>query len=260
MGEGSDSALKLRLLLHLVRRPLWLVGIACDVTGFGVQVAALSIGELVVVQPLLVSTLIFALPIGSRISHQTVGPRELRGAVTVAIGLVLYVSLALPQPGMADTSARDWITAAFIVVGLAITLAIGGLRSDGAVRSALLGAGAGLLFGVASALTKMVVELPDLHPVAVLSDWRIYALAVFGIAGMLFAQSAFQAGALAPAVAAIVAFDPVAAGVVGVTLLGEQFHPTPLGALGTVAGALLMVLGIFDLSRSSAAVQAMHGP
>ena len=53
------------LLLRLVRRPMWLAGTAADWSGFGLQALALGMGSILVVQPLLCTGLLFALPIGA---------------------------------------------------------------------------------------------------------------------------------------------------------------------------------------------------
>jgi hypothetical protein len=60
-ATGSSSG----LLIQMAKRPVWLVGIAADGLGFGCQAAALGFGRLAVVQPLLVASVVFALPLGS---------------------------------------------------------------------------------------------------------------------------------------------------------------------------------------------------
>ena len=69
------------LLLRMARRPVWLAGIAADAFGFVAQAVALTIGRLAVVQPLLVTSVVFALPLGARLTGQRVGrARRARGA------------------------------------------------------------------------------------------------------------------------------------------------------------------------------------
>ena len=54
-----------KLVLTLVRQPLWWVGTLADVGGYAAQAAALGLGSLLLVQPLLVTSLLFALPLGA---------------------------------------------------------------------------------------------------------------------------------------------------------------------------------------------------
>src|SRR5215469_5582272 len=59
-----------RLLLYLVRQPIWLAGVASLILGFVFQVAALRFGTLAMVQPILATELLFVFAymalIGSR--------------------------------------------------------------------------------------------------------------------------------------------------------------------------------------------------
>jgi len=259
MQEHAGSALKLRLLANLVRRPRWLAGQVIDITGFGLQAVALALGELTVVQPILVTTLVFALPIGARISGQSASSRELRAAVAVTLGLALYLFAARPQAGAAGGDVEGWIVASAITAAGCALIGAVGLRTRGTLRAALLGAGAGITFGLASAFTKMLVSLPSLHPAEVLVTPWPYALAVAGIAGMVFAQSAFQAGALGPALAALVVVEPLAAAVIGVAVFGERIQSGPVEAVGAAVGIILTITGIVQLVRHSRAIQTLNG-
>ena len=53
-----------RFVRATLAHPLWLGGIGADVVGLSLQVIALHLGALGVVQPLLISGLLFALPLG----------------------------------------------------------------------------------------------------------------------------------------------------------------------------------------------------
>jgi len=78
---SDEQAVKAGFLLRLVRRPLWLAGVALDGLGTAAQAVALGIGRLVVVQPVLAISVVFALPLGVRLSGQRVGRREVAGAL-----------------------------------------------------------------------------------------------------------------------------------------------------------------------------------
>ena len=84
--EGGSSA---GLLLRMARRPLWLAGIACAGLGFVLQAAALSLGRLAVVQPLLVSSVVFALPLGAKLTGQRVRRIDIVAALMVTAALVV---------------------------------------------------------------------------------------------------------------------------------------------------------------------------
>src|SRR5947199_8255473 len=79
-GVSSDS---LRSLLRLVRSRWWFVGTVALLIGYAVQAVALDHGRLAIIQPLLVTTVVFALPLGYVITQQDVGRREVVGAAVV---------------------------------------------------------------------------------------------------------------------------------------------------------------------------------
>ena len=92
-GGGSSS------LLGLAKSTWWLIGTAVLLVGYALQAVALSNGRLSIIQPLLVSTVVFALPLGYFITAQSIGRREVLGAVIVVIGLSLYAIYGDPATG-----------------------------------------------------------------------------------------------------------------------------------------------------------------
>ena len=66
----QKNPLSVRLIIDLLRRPLWLIAIVLNITGVILQIVALHYGALALVQPILVCDLIFASLIGSAFRHQ----------------------------------------------------------------------------------------------------------------------------------------------------------------------------------------------
>ena len=116
MEEPEGEALKAGFLLRLLRKPVWLLGVGIDALGYACQAAALGVGKLVVVQPLLVSSVVFALPIGARLTGQRIGRREIAGAVAVVVGLAAFTLVSNPEGGVDNASDRGWL------IGAAVTL------------------------------------------------------------------------------------------------------------------------------------------
>src|SRR5436309_215439 len=85
-----------------LRRRLWLGGLACDVGAFLLQFWALDHGSLVLVQPLLVRGLLFALPLGAVLSPERMGRSDWIGAALVVAGLSVFLIVAQPDRGSAD--------------------------------------------------------------------------------------------------------------------------------------------------------------
>jgi drug/metabolite transporter (DMT)-like permease len=245
-SEGATAG----LLVRMARRPTWLAGIASDILGFFAQAAALGLGRLAVVQPVLVSSVVWALPMGAKLTGQRIKRIDVAGAVLVVGALVAFLTIANPSGGRDDAPFGEWLVAGGICAGLAAVLVLLGQRGPAPRRAALLGIATGLLFALSAALTKAVVDELDDGVFHVFATWHLYALAVVGYAAMTLNQLALNTGALAPAIATSMAFDPITSVVLGVTLLDESLHETPLGAVATVAALAAALIGMALLARS----------
>ena len=94
--------------LVLLGQWIWLLGLAAQLVGVGLQAAALDRGRVSIIQPLLVTTVIWALPLGYFLTHQTVGRREILGAAIIVVGLVGFAAFGDPAAGVDDASGADW--------------------------------------------------------------------------------------------------------------------------------------------------------
>ena len=256
----DEEAMSAGLLLRLARRPVWLAGIAADALGFLAQAAALGIGRVIVVQPVLATSVVFALPLGARLGGQPVAPRDVVAAITVTAGLGAFLVIGDPSGGRDDAPVAGWLIAGAALGAIAAALAIAGARADPRRKAALFGTGAGLLFGLSAVLTKAVVDSLDEGFVALVTDWHLYALAVVGFSSMTLSQMSLQAGALAPAVATQMIFDPIASVILGITLLQEQIHDSPAGVVGAVIALVMMFAGLAVLASRGAPGEGGEGP
>jgi drug/metabolite transporter (DMT)-like permease len=238
------------LLFRLIQHPVWLGGIAAYGIAFGMQAAALGDGRLVVVQPILATTIVFALPLGVWLSAQRVTRRDVIAAFVVTAGLALFLVLADPSGGREDAPVGEWVVAGAVVIGVAAGLTVAGLARAGALRAAFLGTASGLLFGLVSALTKGAVEVLQDDGVGVLANWHLYALIVVGFAGMTITQLSLGTGILPPAVATSSIFNPAVSVVLGLTLFEERVHHSTAGRIGAVLALLAMFAGIAALALS----------
>jgi drug/metabolite transporter (DMT)-like permease len=240
------------LLVAMARRPLWLAGIGCDCLGFVAQAAALGVGRLAVVQPLLVTSVVFALPISALVSGQRVARTDVAAAALVVVALVAFVVIARPSGGRSEAPLADWLIVAIVCAGVCSPLVLLGRRGSAARRAALLGSAAGILFALSAALTKAVVD--ELHGgiVHVIGSWELYALAGVGYVSMTFNQLALNTGALAPTIAASTALDTIVSVVLGLTLFDESLHVTGVQAAATVAVLTAALLGMTVLARAEA--------
>lgn len=257
--EAPASATSSGLLVQMARQRLWIAGIAADIGGFAAQAVALRLGQLAVVQPLLVLSVVFALPFGAWFSHQHVGRREVAAAALVVAALVGFLAAANPSGGHSEAPLGGWVVAGLVCAAVCLPLSLLSRRGPASRRAALLGAAAGILFAVSAALTKSVVDELHLGLVHVITSWEPYALAAVGYISMTLNQLALNTRALAPTIAASTALDPIASVALGLTLFGEHLHAGGLQTIIAFVALAAALLGMVVLARAEVPEAAMQG-
>ncbi|MCL2395592.1 MAG: DMT family transporter [Acidimicrobiaceae bacterium] len=234
-----------------LRHPAWLIGTGADVAGVGAHAFALHSGPLTLVQPLLVTGVVFALPLRQWIDKRRPGMRELGFALLLAAGLATFLIAATPASTV--TAAADRLPAVICASVLALLTAgfiwLG--RHTGGSRAALsLGVATGLTFAATAALIKTVTQTLTQHPAAVFIAWPFYVLIAVGLLGLFLNQVAFQAGPLRASLPAMVTADPLASLVIGVVIYDETLRTTGWALSGEVIGLAAVVVGAVALSRA----------
>jgi hypothetical protein len=245
------------LFLTLVRNPRWWAGTLADVSGFVAQAAALGLGSLLLVQPLLVTNLLFALPLGARWAGRRLSRSDWTWAVLLAGALAVFVVSGEPTEGVDRAGLREWLPAAAVLGVVLAGCLLGAAVRRGSTRAVLLAVATGLLYGVGSALTKSVVSLVDDGLPVLLTSWETYGMVLALGVGTLLQQSAFQAGDLGASLPAVTVGEPVVAVIIGIAVLQEQLQAD--GAEWVLIGVLVavMVAATAALARSAARVDPL---
>jgi hypothetical protein len=254
----TERALSPRILLDLVRQPLWLIAIAANVAGFALQVTALDLGSLAVVQPLLAFDLVFAVLIvrsvgwdPSRVPPGTKrwDPVLLAGVGATTAGVAGFLAIGQPSAGHTDVGFG---VLAPLAVGLVVVcggcLVVAARNQN--LRPLALALACGVNYGVAAFAVKLVTSEAGGGAGHVFTNWPIYLLAVTGPAGFILNQDAFQQGRfLAPVQAILTTADPVISIGLGILWLGVRLRSSPAAIVGEVASLLLMTAGIVITAR-----------
>jgi hypothetical protein len=250
---ADDAALGAGMLATLVRRPVWLAGIGADVAGFGVQAAALAVGSLLLVQPLLVTTLLFALPMAARAAHRRLTGEEWLWAAVLAISLVLFVVMGEPTAGRDDPPFEAWIPTILVVVPLvgACVFAASGLP-HGTRRSLVLAVAAGVLLGVSAPLTKTAIAGFEDGFWSGVASWELWAMAATASFGTFWQQSSYQAGDVQTSLPAVTVLKPVVAMALGLTIYHETLKVGGAGDLVLLASVGAMAVATVVLGRLAA--------
>ncbi len=236
-----------RFLAEIIRKPVWLLGGSLQICGWVLQAAALERGSLILVQSLCALSLVFALPLGVRLTGQHVGRRSIIGACLTLLGIFSLVAVGQPQGGIAQPEASAWWTSGLIITALVLLLAWLASRRRGGVSAALFATAAGLGFAFQAAVTKVFVTQIGYGLGAILSSWTTYALIISALAGFALQQSALKTGFLAPAMAACNAATLAMSVLLGVTLFQEsisrgegRLSPGVVGLAVAIVGVVLL--------------------
>src|SRR6478736_1565058 len=250
LASAGTAVQGLAGLFRLIVVPVWLFGTVILLAGYATQGVALDRGRLVVVQPLMVTTIVWALPLGYWLTGQHVVRRQVAGAGIVVVGLAMFVLVGDPDSGVDDAAPLGLVVAAVAISALVVLLMLWlRTKADQTLRAAVLGLCAGLLFGLSATFAKPVIE--DLHNglAAAASDWQTWALLGFGFLAFLIQQLSLATGQLAPAMAALSVSNPIVSVALGIILFEERltrpaWHVLVAAAalLAAFAGATMITL------------------
>ncbi len=247
------------LFMRLLRDRQWWLGSVVAAVGFALQAAALGFGSVLLVQALLVTSLLFALPINARLSNRRVSRWDWTWAALLAASVAVIVTVGNPTAGHSRASLETW-TAVIAVLGPAMVLCVIGARIwSGPVSAVLLAMVSGALWGIFAVLTKGVVDRLDDGIWALLRTPELYAWALVAIAGTAWQQFSFRAGSLTASLPTMTVTEPVVGSVLGVVVLGEALRPGDAGWATLIVAVAVMIVATAALARGEAATAA-HQP
>ena len=196
------------VLVRLGRRPAWLAGLAAVIAGFALQAAALGLGRLVVIEPVLASGLLFALVLAARRDRRPLRRAEWAAALAVVAGLAVFLVAGQPTGGQRTAGVAVLGVAAGVAVGLTGLGVLLAGRFAGSRRALLFGVGGGVAAGTTDALVKTVAVLAAGHLLAPFADPRLYLLIAVGLLAYTIQQNGYRAAALAAFLPAFAVTEP----------------------------------------------------
>lgn len=256
MDVPEDKGVSGVMVMTLLRTRLWWAGTAAAVAGYVCQALALAYGSLLLVQPILVSALLFALPMSARLAGRRVTRGEWLWAVLLTVALAVFVLLARTESGDYSASASVSAFVALVCAGVVLACVIIAVRVGGWKRAVLLAFAVGVLFGVVALLTKIVMRLLTHDGVTtVLTDPALYLLVLLGVIAVLLQQSAFHAGSLQTSVPTMLVLEPLIAVVLGAVVLGEHLNVSGLTAVAITIAVVAMAAATIALGRDEGALE-----
>jgi hypothetical protein len=222
LGHGTDAGVLDRLRRSL-RNRVWRSGQALGWLGFGLQIVAVAIAPLALVQAFAAGGLALSVPLAAGVFRQPVTRGQVLAVLLIAGGLA-----ALP---IGFSTAADRLDAGRLIVAVAVgavaAAVLGRMRRPGARAAA-----AGIFYGLADAAIKAVsLDWHHHGPASLASGWALVALAGT-FAGFVCLQAALETGAAVPGISLMTAGTALVALICGLAAFGES-----LGA-GAAAGML----------------------
>ena len=252
-----------RLLRRMLGRPRWLLGYGLGVLAVGLSGWALAVGALLVVQPVGVTSLLFALPLAARYYGVRMTRAQWVNAAILTVALAAFVAVGNPTEGVAVQPLLRWVWVVAPLLGLVGVLGVLGRRQHGHRRALLLAIGTGIMFGVQAALSKSVITLATeggLDLVAALTSWELYAFVIMSAASVALQQLAFQAADLSASQPAITVLTPIAGALCGIAIFGERLQTTTWGYVVVALAVLAMGWATIALARTAGARPAVRPP
>ena len=251
----ADEGMSASMFTSLLRNRIWWAGTGAAVLGYVFQALALSFGSLLLVQPLLVSCLLFALPISARIVGERVTRAEWGWALLLTAGLAVFVLVGKPREGHVDPTVLSWILVAAVCIPLIVGCIAGAARSLGDRRAVLLAVAVGVMFGMIALFTKLSARSFQTGGLAaLLSNPAPYLLILVSVVATVLQQSAFHAGSLQTSVPTMLVLEPIAAVLLGILVLGEELTVHGPAILALPVAVAAMLAGTVALARDSAAL------
>jgi drug/metabolite transporter (DMT)-like permease len=251
-----EEQLRLALARRLVRRARWLAGTGLSILGFPLQVVALMLAPLVVVQPALAAGLLVLLIVGQRMLGERAGKYEYISVLAITVGVV---GAGLTAPPRSTTHTSHQLTITLVLVGLGaaslLPYLMRTLRHSPPIVTMM---GAGLAFAWSGVATKLASDdLAQGHLVAA-AAWGLSTAAASGV-GVLSEMSALQSRPAIQVAPVVFVTQTVVPIVLAPLLLGESFSATPLGGVPLAASLALLVAGAAMLVRSPLLLALMAG-
>jgi drug/metabolite transporter (DMT)-like permease len=250
----QSSAGRPRLLLLLVRQPLWLLGMLAQIGGFAAHAVALRSGPLATVQMLVAAELVVAVVFVRVWSGRPLSPASWAAALTVVGGSAVFLAVTSSDHRQAASHPNYVVAAALgtaVLGGAALAAAVAGLRATGRGRAVLLAVAAGLADACSAVVTLGFSHVASHGVVALFTSWTVYALIVCGVGNVLLTQTAYQTGQPMITLPIIACVTPVASVAIGIGLLGETPHSGVAGGIAAGFAVLVTSVALAYLARSA---------
>lgn len=243
------GSLSIKQLTSLLLKPRWLSGTAFMFVAIALQLGALSLAPLIVVQPIGA----IALVITSLLNARTTKTKLNRGTIIAislcTLGIAAFVSMATgvaKETVLNDDRLREVLG---VLLGILVLFTILFFTLGKRTKALTFVIGAGVLYGFVATLAKVVIQRIYQEQFEWLTLICLVALIGAVSLGGWFVQNAYASGPPDLVVAGLTVIDPLVAVSIGIVILGEATSASGLTIFGFGASAVVAVIGVYLLSK-----------
>lgn len=248
-SESNEGLSGVRLMAQLAREPRWWLGLSLSTVAFALHAFALSRGLLAVVQPIIVSGLVFAVFARAALERRLPPRVTIAWCIVTWAGLAAFIAVVRSGPEHAPNPTHAaWFVAVGVVATIVLVLAARRARV-GEHRGMLFGAAAGILYGLVAGLVKLVLAQASPHLWQAVQHWSFWALLLVGAGAIALNQRAFQATRLSVSMPVVNIVNVLVSIAFGVVVFSERIFSSPTTVAGEVASLAVMAIGVRQLAR-----------
>jgi drug/metabolite transporter (DMT)-like permease len=244
IGEGVENP----GIGLLIRNRIWLLGLVLFGLSFIVHLAALAFGSVAIVQPLIVTELIFIPPFAALISHARISRRDWFAILTVSVGLAVFLIVAAPQEGSVEPSALDWTVTIAVFYAICGLLLLVGSRLPVNPRAAFFGVATGFINALLALVAKGMFSSSEGG--SLLANPLTYVTIVVALTTVVLTAVAFRAGPITTSSPAMIATNPIVATIGAILIFGDTINTGLLAIVIIVACLGAIAWGIMALVNS----------
>jgi hypothetical protein len=253
----TERSMHVSLITDLIRRRVWLAGIAMVGVAAVAQAAALATGPIALVQPIFIIELPLTLVLATLTNRNREALRQLpwRAIVTVTVALGAGLAVAAPSGAIESAENTSWAIALIVTIAFEAVLIGWAVGTRGELRAALLGLAAACGYALTAALMKNAMYDLSQGVVEFFTRWHIYATAVAGVGALFLLQNALQAGSLVASQPMLTVGDALISIAYGVTLYSEVLRDG-WWLLPQLVALAAIIVGCVQIAKSPLASEA----
>lgn len=248
-NQKNSERLGLRAVLQLLKKPRWLTGMSLLVGGALLQITALTMAPLIVVQPIGAVALAITALLNARSTKTRINQSTWLAICLCTFGIATFVTLAsnvAKETHLDDSNLAQILIVLVIIVCLFLAAFVTIAKRAKAITYIL---GAGILYGFVASLIKAVVQRVAQGDFTWLTLVCALTTGVAVLLGGWFVQNAYASGPPDLVIAGLTVVDPMVAVLIGIIVLGEAKSADPFTLASFAIAGLVAIAGVWLLSK-----------